>query len=527
MRQIREVLGLHFDQGLSQREIARALGVARSTVERVFKRHVAAGLGWPPDPALTDVELERRLYQRAPHPSHVRIQARPDYALVVRELGRKGVTRRLLWNEYRARHAQGIGYSVFCDELAAYAADRDLSYRHDHVPGEKAYFDFAGLTLRYADGDAVRPAQIFVAALGYSNAIHAQGFADQTATSWLQGQHQAFVAFGGVPQIGVPDNPRALIAAPDRYEPRLTAVYADFARHYGITIIPARVRKPKDKASVEGAVKIVEMRILAAARDRIFGSLDQLNAWLAEAVAALNAAPFQKRVGSRQALLAQERPHLAPLPAQRFEVPTYLTRKVARDYHVDVHRQYYSVPYAHVGQTVEVRLTTAHVEVLQRDTRIALHRRAAPTQRFVTDPAHMPAHHQAFRDPKLHRRAAAIGPNTLALIEALFAQRRHPEQAIRSAQGVLALARDHGPAALETACTRALALQAIGYQSVRRLLTTPIVRDAHDAPSSPPRTHEHIRGGDYYDAHGRASAAGGRTPEAPSTPFTLEPHHVA
>lgn len=304
-------------------------------------------------------------------------------------------------------------------------------------------------------------------------------------------------------------------------------MYADFARHYGITIIPARVRKPKDKASVEGAVKIVEMRILAAARDRIFGSLDQLNAWLAEAVAALNAAPFQKRVGSRQALLAQERPHLAPLPAQRFEVPTYLTRKVARDYHVDVHRQYYSVPHAAVGQTVEVRLTTAHVEVLQRDTRIALHRRAAPTQRFVTDPAHMPAHHQAFRDPQLHRRAAAIGPNTLALIEALFAQRRHPEQAIRSAQGVLALARDHGPAALETACTRALALQAIGYQSVRRLLTTPIVRDAHDAPSSPPRTHEHIRGGDYYDAHGRASAAGGRTPEAPSTPFTLEPHHVA
>lgn len=266
-------------------------------------------------------------------------------------------------------------------------------------------------------------------------------------------------------------------------------------------MIPARVRKPKDKAAVEGAVKIIEMRILAAARDRVFPSLAALNDWLTQAVVALNAAPFQKRAGSRHSQLLEERAHLAPLPATRFEAPTYIRRKVARDYHVDVHRQYYSVPYPHAGQTVEVRLTREHVEVLRNDTRIALHRRAPASQRFITEAAHMPAHHRAYRDPQILRRAAAIGPQTVTLIETLFAKRRHPEQAIRSAQGVLALVRDHDRADLEAACQRAIALDTIGYDAVRRLLLVAQVQAPLPLPAV---THEHVRGGDYYGATGAA-----------------------
>jgi transposase len=258
----------------------------------MLERFTMSGLTWPPDPALTDAELERRLYRGQSSRGTAKPCVRPNYAEVSQQLSRKGVTRRLLWGEYRDQHDDGIGYSVFCDELAAYLGDRDLSYRNDHVPGEKGYFDFAGMTLRYRDGDSEQAAQIFVAALGYSNATFAHAFADQTAVSWLDGQHCAFVVFGGVPKVGVPDNPKALIAKADRHEPRLTQGYADFARHYGITIIPARVRKPKDKAAVEGAVKIVEMRILATARDRVFASLDALNAWLHEALIALNASPL-------------------------------------------------------------------------------------------------------------------------------------------------------------------------------------------------------------------------------------------
>jgi transposase len=497
MRQIRQLLQLHFEHGLSQRLIARSLGVAHSTVKRVFARLPTSGLSWPLDPLVTDAELERRLYRGPAHQAAAKRCARPNYAEVAKELSRKGVTRLLLWSEYRDRHDDGIGYSVFCDELAGYLADRDLSYRNDHVPGEKAYFDFAGMKLRYRDGEVERSAHIFTAALGYSNAIFAYAYPDETAVSWLDGQHRAFVAFGGVPKVGVPDNPKALIARADRFEPKLTLVYSDFARHHGITIIPARVRRPKDKAAVEGAVKIVEMRILATARDRVFASLDALNAWLAEALVALNAAPFQKRVGSRQSQLAEEQPQLSPLAATRFEIPTFLVRKVARDYHVDVHRQYYSVPYQRAGQTVDVRLTRDHIEVLINDSRIALHRRMPPSQRFVTDPAHMPVHHQAFRDPKILQRAAAIGPATLALIEALFAKRRHPEQAIRGAQGVLGLRRDHGADALEAACARAIALDSIGYNHVQRLLRVAQVQVPLPLPAV---THEHVRGGDYYGA---------------------------
>ena len=499
MRQIRELLRLHFEEGLSQRLIARAQGVMRCTVERVLKRFASSGLGWPPDPALTDEELERRLYRRSAHAGTAKASAsaRPDYAKAVKELARKGVTRRLLWSEYRELAPDGVGYSVFCEELAAYQADRDLAYRHDHVPGEKAYFDFAGLTLRFRDGDVVAKAHIFAAALGWSNAIFAYGYADETAPSWLDGQHRAFGFFGGETRIAVPDNPKALIARADSYEPRLTAVYRDFARHYGLVVIPARVRKPKDKAAVEGAVKVVEMRILATARDRVFASLAVLNAWLAEALIALNTAPFQKRVGSRHSQLIEERKLLSPLPETRFEIATYLARKVARDYHVDVQRQYYSVPYVHVGQHVEVRLTRQHVEVLQRETRIALHCRVSPGTRFVTDPAHMPAHHRAFRDPKIMQRAAGIGTATVTLIETLFARRRHPEQAIRSAQGILGLVRDHSAAALESACARACQLDTIGYAHVRRLLLTADIQ----APLPLPRnSHEHVRGGDYYAA---------------------------
>lgn len=523
MRQIRELLRLHFEEGFSQRVIARVLGVVRSTVVRVLERFAASGLSWPPDPALTDAELERQLYRRPPEPVSKRC-ARPNYAEAAKELSRKGVTRRLLWQEYRDQHADGVGYSVFCDELGAFLADRDLAYRHDHVPGEKAYFDFAGLTLRYRADAVVHAAQIFTAALGWSNAIFAYAYPDQTAASWLDGQHRAFVAFGGVSKIAVPDNPRALVQRADRHEPQLTAVYRDFAQHYDLVVIPARVRKPKDKAVVEGAVKVIEMRILATARDRVFPSLEALNAWLSEALAALNATRFQKRVGSRQDLLLEERAHLASLPATRFEIATYLKRKVARDYHVDVNRQYYSVPYQHAGQHVEVRVTQAHVEVLRNDTRIALHRRAPASKRFVTEDAHMPAHHRAFRDPKIMQRAAAIGPATVALIDALFAKRRHPEQAIRSAQGVLGLARDHERSALDAACQRAVALDTIGYEAVRRQL---LVAEVQPPLPLAPITHEHVRGGDYYAAQGGASVAGGRMPEATGASSTAEVSHAA
>lgn len=495
MRQLRELLSLHFDQGLSQRLIARSLGVVRSTIERTLKRFALAELSWPLPAELGDAALEQALYQQVAHPGLAKSVARPNYAAALRELQRKGVTRQLLWQEYRAQHPEGIGYSVYCDELAAYRSDQDLAYRHDHQPGVRGYFDFAGTTVRYANENQVAAAQIFVAALGYSNAIFAYAYPDQTAPRWLDGQARAFSAFGGVPQILVPDNPKALLARACNAEPQLTALYRDFAEHYQATVIPARVRKPKDKAAVEGAVKVVTLR-LASARDRVFDSLSTLNTWLTDELKQLNDAPFQKRVGSRSQMLAEERSALQPLPAQGFVMPHYLQRKVARDYHVDVARRYYSVPHQHVGKRVEVRVTHL-VEVLLEGERIALHTKRDTGPRHVTEYAHMPVHHQRYRDPKLHLRARAMGVQTTAVIEALFQRRVHPELAIRSASGVLGLARDHGKAALEAACGRALELNAISYGHIKSLLLA--ARQNAGAPHAAPcLAHEHVRGAGYF-----------------------------
>jgi transposase len=521
MRALRELFALHFEQGLSQRQIARSLGVVRSTVERTLTRFGAAKLTWPLMPALSDSELEAALYRRDAHRVAARVQVRPNYAAAVIELARKGVTRQQLWKEYRLQHADGIGYSVYCDELAAFQSERDVAYRHDHQPGVRGYFDFAGSKLAYLSDGKTLSAHIFVATLGYSGAIFAYAYADETAPSWLDGQARAFQFFGGVPQLLVPDNPKALVTKACRAEPQITAVYRDFAEHYGALVIPARVRKPKDKASVEGGVRILTMR-MAAVRDRVFESLDAVNSWLASDLNELHTKPFQKRVGSRQSVLAEERAHLKALPETRFETPRYLQRKVAADYHVEVDKRYYSVPYQHVGKRVEVRITQ-HVEVLLDNVRIALHGLRTSGGRHITTTVHMPIHHQQYRNPKLHQRAENIGPNTLAVVDALFQKRPHPEQAIRSANGVLGLVRDYGKAALESACAKAIALDVVSFKNIQLLLSAS--RGAHEpqADAQPNAPHEYLRGAEYFDQQQKSFHFQAESSQATSQ----EPNHVA
>jgi transposase len=501
MRQLRELFTLHFEQGLSHRQLARSLGVVRSTIERTLRRFSLAELSWPLSPELSDTQLEHLLYRKPAHNGTAKAVVRPNYAAAVIELARKGVTRQLLWREYRALHADGIGYSVYCDELAAYQSCHDLAYRNDHVPGLRGYYDFAGTKLAFVSDGKRCEAHVFVATLGYSAAIFAHAYADEKAPSWLDGQAKSFVAFGGVPQILVPDNPKALVTHACHAEPQLSSTYRDFAAHYGATVVPARVRKPKDKASVEGGVRIVTMR-MAGVRDRVFDSLDAVNRWLADELAALNAAPFQKRVGSRNSVLAEERLHLLPLPTSSFCAPRYLFRKIARDYHVDVDKHYYSVPYQHVGKQVEIRITGAVsgcIEIYLGSERIALHTQQSGGQRHVTLTAHMPIHHQQYRDPKLHQRAAGIGPSTTAAIDVLFQKRTHPEQAMRAASGVLGLVRDHSKAALEAACESAVALNAVSYKNIVQLLNAAKQERQSSDPHHPAKHHEHLRGPEYFD----------------------------
>jgi transposase len=323
VRKIREVLRLKLEARLSERQIASAVSVVRSTVQECLRRSGEAGLSWPLPAELDDVALEALLYPvERVAPSF----PRPDFAHIQSELKRKGVTRMLLWQEYRTAHPNGCEYSAFCDHYRAWASTQDAVLRHTHTPGDKLFVDYAGMTAQIVDQQTgeIQEAQIFVAVLGHSSYTYAEATWTQAAPDWIGAHVRAFGFFGGTPAAVVPDNLKPGVRKPDRYDPDINPAYQEFARHYGLAILPARVRKPRDKAAVEGGVLLVERWILARLRDATFFSLAALNQVLRTLIAELNAKPFQKREGSRASVFATtERPALRPLPGSAYEYATW------------------------------------------------------------------------------------------------------------------------------------------------------------------------------------------------------------
>lgn len=499
MRKIREVLRLKFEVRLSDREIAAAVGSARSTVQECLRRAHAAGVGWPLPAGLDEAGLQARLYQREVPLSRT---PQPDFAFLHAELKRPGVTRQLLWQEYKARLPDGWQYSVFCDQYRRWLANQDLVLRQNHVPGDKLFLDYAGQTMPVVDRTSgeLRAAQIFVAVLGASSYTYAEATWTQALPDWLGSQVRTLEFLGGVPRALVPDNLKSAVHKAHRYEPDLNPAYQDFAEHYAVAILPARVRKPRDKAKVEAGVLVVERWILARLRNRTFFSLGELNAAIALLVADLNARPFKKREGCRASLFADiERAALRPLPHRPYEFATWKKAKVHLDYHVEVERAYYSVPYKLVGRTVEVRLSARVIEIFHRQHLVATHLRAPSRGQFVTLADHRPERHSAVIDlthERLMQRALAIGPATAEVLTEQLHRRRHPEECLRSSLGILRLARDFSPEALEGAATRAVAIRSFSYRSLRTLINTPA--PAPPAQAALPLEHDNVRGEKYF-----------------------------
>ena len=316
VRKIREVLRLKAEARLSDREIAAVIDSARSTVQECLRRARAAGIEWPLPVECDDEDLAARLYPSAT------AQARyptPDFATVHAELARKGVTRMLLWQEYRARHPDGCQYSAFCRDYDAWRGRQDAVMRFEHAPGDKLFVDYAGLTMSIVERDSgeVQTAQIFVAALGASNFTYVEASLTQTVADWLGAHVRALEYFGGVTQAIVPDNLKSGVARACRYEPDLNPSYQDFAEHYGVAILPARVRKPRDKAKVEVAVQGIERWILAPLRHCTFFSLSELNAALWAALERYNDRPLSREDGHAPQPLPRARPAGAQAVAGR------------------------------------------------------------------------------------------------------------------------------------------------------------------------------------------------------------------
>ena len=430
MRKIREVMRLHA-AGLTGRQIAQSAGMARSTVAECLRRAGEAGLVWPLPESLTETTLEQRLYPATAPACDPRPVA--DWTWVQRELHRKGVTLQLLWQEYREQHPEGYRYSRFCDLFRQWQRRIDVVMRQEHRAGEKLFVDYAGQTVDIVDRQtgAIRRAQIFVAVLGASSYCFAEATWTQGLPDWLGSHVRVLEWLGGCPVVLVPDNLRSGVSRPHRYEPDINPAYQALADHYGMAVVPARVRKPRDKAKAEAGVLLVERWILACLRQQVFFSLDQLNGEIAQRLGPLNERAFRKLPGSRRSTFEQlDQPALRPLPAQRYEFAQWKKARVGIDYHVEFDGHYYSAPYALARQAVELRITASVLEVLHRGQRVASHVRSLRRGGHTTVTAHMPEAHQRQREwtlERLLRWAEKSGPATAAAIGTIIASRPHPE----------------------------------------------------------------------------------------------------
>ena len=504
MRKVREVLRLKHTLGMSLRQISEATGVGKTVVGEYVRRARVIGITWPVPEAIDDAELERRLF---PSPCETG-PPRPaiDWRKVHEEMKRRSVTLVLLWEEYRAQQADGYGYSRFCDLYGEWRKTISATMRQTHSAGERLFVDYAGDTVPVFDQitNAERRAHIFVAALGASNYTYAEARWSEGLADWIAAHINTFAAIGGVPKAVVCDNLRAGVTKPSRYEPGINRTYQDLAEHYGFAVLPARVRKPRDKAKAEVAVQIVQRFVLARLRNRRFFSLVELNAAIRECVSDLNAKVMRKIGKSRAELLETiDRPALDALPAEPYCYAEWRKCLVAPDYHIEVGKHYYSVPSRLIRETVEARITDTTVEILHKGGRIAIHARSQVPHRHTTITEHMPSAHRryaAWTPARMMSVAAKIGPATIALVEAIMKAKPHPEQGFRACLGILRLEKSYGAQRLEAACRRGNDIGATSYGSVVSILKHGLDKAyaQENAPEGEPIRHANIRGRGYY-----------------------------
>jgi transposase len=504
MRMLREVLRLNLALGMATRAIARSCGLSPSTVSGYVARARVANLTWPLPPELDDdAALTGLLFpdEHRPQPS----RPEPDWARIHLELRKKHVTKQLLWEEYKAEQPNGYQYSQFCERYARWAATVTVTMRQAHRAGEKMFVDFSGDGLEIVDPKTgeISIAKLFVAVLGASNLTYVEPVLSEDLPTWTGCHVRALEYMGGVAEIWVPDNLRAGVKAPNLYEPDLNPTYAELARHYGAAVIPARVRKPRDKAKVEQGVLLAERWILAALRNRTFFSLGEARAAVKELVEKLNNRPMKQLKRSRREVFeALERATLKPLPAKPYEFARWARPRVHVDYHVEFDGHFYSVRYQLVGKQVDLRATETTIEIFLGGRRETSHLRSYETGAYTTKPEHMPKAHQAqveWTPVRLVAWAKKTGPSTAAVVEEIMRRRIHPQQGFRACLGILRLSRRYESERIEAACARAMRVRACTYKSVLAILRNNL--DGVEPEEVEQRAlplHGNIRGSGYY-----------------------------
>jgi transposase len=508
MRKTKEVLRLKLENDCTVRQIANSCDIGRSTVSDYLARAKEAGLTWPLPPDLDDAAIENLLFPSKPSETSSSSKQMPPMEYLYRELKKKGVTLQLLWYEYKQENPEGYQYSQFCELYRRWVKLLDVTLRQKHRAGEKLFIDYAGQTAPIIDPSTgeITEAQIFLATLGASNYTFAEASAAQDLPSWVSSHVHAFEFFGGVAEILVPDNLKTGVTKPNRYEPDINPTYLDLAQHYGTTVIPARPGKPRDKAKVESAVLVAERWILAPLRNWKFFNIAELNKAISQKLAEFNNRKFQKLDTTRRQLFETvDKPALKPLPVNPYEYAEWKKARVNIDYHIEIFRHYYSVPYQLRKEQVDVRITSRTIEVLFKNRRVASHVRDYRPGAFTTQAEHMPKSHQKYLEwtpSRIINWAGKNGPNTQKLIHHVLESRVHPEQAYRSCLGIMRLAKRYSAQRLEDASARAILIKAYSYKSVESILKKGLDRQTllfGQTENTKTVKHSNIRGEKYYN----------------------------
>ena len=507
MSQIKQLLKFH-KQGKGKKEIARILCISKNTVKAYLEKLTLSKLGIDHLLSLEDPVLETKFHPGNPAYSDERfeeLKLRLDYFL--KELKRKGVTRKLLWEEYRSEFPQGYGLTQFCYHLSQHITASKPSMVLQHKAAEKLFIDFAGKKLSYINrqtGELVE-CQVFVACLPYSDysfvmAVRSQGIGD-----FLHALKCCLDELGGVSQVLVPDNLKSAITKADKYEPNVNRALEDFANHYGITVIPARARKPKDKALVENQVKLIYTRVYAKLRNEVFFDLDTLNRGIKEKVKGHNQTRMQQKPYSREeCFLANEKHLLDPLPTEGFELKYYRQLKVAKNNHIYLgqDKHYYSVPYAHIGAKASVIYTRNMVYIYVAGKQVAVHQRNYSQGRYSTEKEHLCSHHQHYldRSPDYYlEKAKQKGETFYGLIRQVFNQNRHPEQLYRTCDGYFNLQRSTDSDKFNRACAIALEHKNYSYHFLSNVIKNNMTDYQQTKSEQNLPKHKNIRGKEYYE----------------------------
>ena len=508
MNKIRETIRLHQEAGLSNRQIARTLGISRPSVSQYLTDYRSSGLSYSAIAAMSDDELVGMLEGVKIELSerYQDLSARFEY--FVKELKRTGVTLDLLWHEYKREKPGGYNRTQFCHHFQVWReTDPELTMHLEHKAGEKMFVDYCGKKIMVYDrttGEG-QEVELLVAILGASQLTYAEATESQKKEDWIKANGHALRYYGVVPQAIVPDCLKSAVYKTDKYEPDINPEYADFARYHDTVILPARPATPKDKALAENAVKIIYQRVFAPLRDRIFHTLEEVNEAIGERLEVHNHTPFQRMKICRWELFEQtERHALKPLRPEAYELRRFLDLKVQFNYHIffSPDKHYYSVPWRYSAKRVTVIYTTSSVEIYHKNIRIALHLRDYSANRYTTTKEHMPPHHlfyDSWSPQKMIGWAEAIGPEVKAMIEAVLESRPYPEQAYKACLGILNLARKYGKERLNEACARGLEYRCYSYRSVRNILENNLdkLRDRQSNQQELP-LHENIRGTEYF-----------------------------